>query len=200
MAHRLSPLTLLLLLALTACGGSSSPAIIPVTIEVAAPAVPAGEGWLLDGVAHPNAVNMVMGDSSSDLPIIGMLTFDLTGIGAVQDAQLTIHQGVSTNAPFSLGPLLVDHIDGGGALDPADEAGGTLTAAAFALADEASWTLDVTPYLQADVAAGRATTSFRFRFANETNADGIEDEGRITASTNADVASRPTLIIQHFAP
>lgn len=82
-------------------------------------------------------------------------------------------------------------------LEPAQAADLPLTAEAFTLGDEPSWTLDVTPYLAADREAGRTVSTFRFRFAVPSDGDGATDYGRIASSTFALETVRPVLSATH---
>jgi len=89
----------------------------------------------------------------------------------------------------------MDHVDGGGVLDVTDGVDGTLTPEIHTLADQPSWTVDVTAQVEADLAAGRTTSTFRVRFSVDTNNNGQEDGYRIGSSKNPFRATHPVLVI-----
>ncbi len=202
LSMRLNFVLLTTIALLCGCGGSSGSALLPApTLAVYVPPVPAGEGFVYDGGSTGSAgVNIQMGDSVSNVPVVGLLCFDITGLGDVQDAILTIHRSTIIGNPWSMGPLLVDHIENGGVVDQTVFAGGTLSAAVHQLDDQDNWVLDVTDLVAADRAAGRTTSAFRFRFASQTNGDGQLDLLRIAASGTGFLAWQPGLFIQHVAP
>ncbi len=204
-APRLVALALAPTLLLCACGGSGAdgggPPPVAVSITVEAPSIPEGEGYVIDaaGVVDDTA-NVTLGDNGNDEAFVGVLCFDLTGIGDVTDAELVVHRGALLGNPLSLGTLYLDHIEGDGVLDPTNAFDGTLVADALVLADQPSWALDVTALVAADVVAGRATSTFRLRFALPTNGDATADFYRIISSTSAFIDSRPALTVTHVAP
>lgn len=173
----------------------------PMPVEDIAPVVAGGEGYVVGGVSPvTDAPFMALGDNALDNPFVGVLCFDLTGIGSVEQATLTFHRGLGLGDPWSMGPLFMDHIDGGGSLDAADATDPALTEAIYELMDEPSWTLDVTAQVQADVAAGRSASSFRIRFDLTTNGDATQDIYRVIMSKHVASEQHPSLVISHFAP
>ncbi len=197
-------LTLISLIALFVggCGGNSSPIVPLGPFDDQAPSIAAGEGYINGASVVDSMANsaMTLGDNSLAKHFIGVLAFDITGIGTVQHAELTLQQGVPTGVPWTFGPLFVDHIVGDGVIEASQATSAALTAEAHALTDEPTWTLDVTDLVAADVAAGRTVTTLRFRFAIETNADGQNDFARIATSQWANADGRPNLMVTHTIP
>ena len=183
---------------LSACGGGDgSSNTAPVLLS--APANVAGEGFVING----NPLNQSFartGDALLNGIYAGILSFDLSGTGSVQQAVLTFHQIGSLGDPWLLGPLQVDHIDGGGTLDAADAISPALTADIASVGDQPSWTLDVTAFVLADRAAGRLTSTFRLRMNTPTDNDGGLDYMDVATSTNADPMMHPTLMVTHTLP
>lgn len=195
---RATPLVLFVLVLACGCGGSSGSSVaagVPVDVEV--PVIGPGEGYIHGGNMSIGFSNLVIGDNATNETFVGIIAFDISGLGDVQDAELVLHQGPTTGMPWDLAPLFVDHIEGGGVIQLSQATDLPLTAEAFTLGDEASWTLDVTPYVAADRAAGRTVTTFRFRLAIPTDGDAASDYARIASSTHALETVRPLLSATH---
>lgn len=193
---------------LAACGGSTtsdemlefSPA--PMPVEVFAPVVPDAEGYIFAGTDVFNAeTSNRVGDWTLDAPSVAVFTFDLTGIGAVEQATLTLVQLGQAGTPFDdLGPLHLDHIDGGMTLDVGDQVDPPLVAGFVELVDQDTSHVDVTDLVAADLAAGRTTSSFRLRFEVDTDGNGDNDFVSFGTTKHVNPAFHPSLGITHVAP
>jgi hypothetical protein len=138
----------------------------------------------IDGSIHSNGSPTDLGtdfsigdfpDNSTDRGFIG---FNISTISSnVQSAVLIINQRSTIGTPYSdLGDLTVDHVDFGGSLDSGDFSGNTLSSNIGTISNNAgigSKSLDVTPFVQDDIRAGRTTSQFRLRFIPMT--DGNSD-------------------------
>ena len=203
-APRSLPL-LLLGLSLAGCGGGGGgpaaplppppPPAEPVVVEV--PAVPELEGTILGASVVQGASNVSVGDNAFDETVVAFLAFDLTGLGDVTDAVLHLEAGNSVGDPFALGDFVLDHVDAGATLDATDAAGGTLTPDILTFPSAPSWDLDVAAWVQADLLAGRTTSTFRVRLASPTDDDAANDFARIVASPHALEGARPRLTVTH---
>ena len=100
-----------------------------------------------------------------------LVSFDVASIPAgatILSAELAVVQAHVDPDPYgTAGPLLVDHVDLGGAIDSADYDSMALQSVIGALSNNALLAekrLDVTAQIQADVDAGRGMSSFRAYF------------------------------------
>lgn len=195
---RLTLPALLLACLVAGCGSGTTPAL-PVQLSVSG--LPAGEFHVRDdAIVLQGGSLVIVGDDFLDTTFVGVLTFPLAGVGDVQEAFLRIVAQAPLGDPAPLFPLLVDHVVGDGVADTTEAVAPALTAAAFSEPDSASWTLDVTDLVRADLVAGRAFFTLRLRLTTTTNNNGVSDAVRIKATGHADALDRPTLIVTHFAP
>ncbi len=191
------PLLMLALTLAAACGssggGGGTAASLP-PLELRAPVIAGAEGTVEDGggvfVVNPQ---LHIGDSAADNRSVGIVAFDLTGITDVLQATLILRRTAIIGTPLVFQPLSLDHIDGGGVLDATDLTGPALAAAIHVLPDQLEWSLDVTPQVAADLAAGRSESTFRLRFDGDTDGDGAVDHYRIASSKHVTTAHHPTL-------
>ncbi|MDF1702670.1 MAG: hypothetical protein P1V36_16090 [Planctomycetota bacterium] len=173
-------------------GGGTGASLPPIGMR--APVIAGAEGTVEDGggvfVVNPQ---LHVGDSAANQRLVGVVAFDLTGVTQVLQAELTLHRTANIGNALDLQPLNLDHIDGGGVLDAADLTGAALTASVHVLTDQVSWTLDVTPQVAADLAAGRSESTFRLRLDGATDADGALDHYRIGSSKHVNMDVHPVL-------
>ncbi len=97
----------------------------------------------------------------------------------ITSVALRVYQEDRSGRPYAnLGDLLVDHIDPGDALDPADYEGNTLDADVGSLSQafvRGYTILDVQSCVRRDMAEGRTRSWFRLRFPRDSNLDGEND-------------------------
>jgi len=186
----LSSVSMLLasVLLLVACGGGSGGReVVQQTLNLPGVGTNSGTIVLSSGgsVFFPTSgVNPNPGDTAGNGQQKGYLRFDHSSIPAgarVLSATLIITQEPAIGTPYSdlNGPVLVDHVQTGATLDMDDWVGGTLGAAILTLATAATpgtTTHDVTQAVALDVASQRATTDFRFYFAQATDAGSDDDQ------------------------
>jgi hypothetical protein len=133
----------------------------------------------------------------------GFLSFDLGAIPVGADvtaAVLRVTQTSIGDDPYSLGPLLVDQVVYGGVLDlgaydrsfPANQGFAVLSTDAT-LGPKMT---DVTVAVKADIAAQRARSQFRLRFASETNMNGEGDQAIFLPDPSMP-EQRPVLIVTY---
>ncbi len=190
-------MVVLCVLALTACGGSSSPLVLPVTAQFPAPVEAAGEGHIYyPGVAYDDQPEALIGDHLTDPQYLAILCFDITGIDQMTSAVLTFHRSGAIGNPWALGPLMIDHFIGDGVLDQSHKALNTIGAAFHEFdTDAPSFRMDVTQQVARDRADGRNFSSFRVRFDLPSSSNGQADQLLIGTSKNADAALHPVLVI-----
>jgi hypothetical protein len=153
-----------------------------------------------DGNYSPTSSgNPIVGDTVNNLEIRAFLSLVLAPIPTgVNISKVTLHlEGASSlGNPFGdFGPLRVDHVDVGAGIDPADFDGGGLTttiASIPTLPMDMSMVveLDITPYVQADLAAQRPTSTFRFRFNSAPTVENQADYAVIVVKAD-DPARQP---------
>ena len=130
-------------------------------------------------------ITLSPGDDANNIPYRAVVGFSLAGVAAgahVTRATLSVEQCAVFGAPYtSLGSLIADHVDLTAGLAGDDYAGHTLTSNIGTVSPNATLgtkSLDVTTQVAADVAASRAVSGFRLRFAtkdtdNNAAADGV---------------------------
>lgn len=199
-------LLLLACMLVGACGSSGashleSTAIPLPPIEVFAPAMAVAEGTVNDdGGVFDMPPTLTIGDTATDHRSVGILAFDLTGVPAAVQAELTFHRAANLGDPMSLQPLALEHIEGSGLLSMNDLSSPPLGPTVHTLVDQASWSVDVSAQVAADLAAGRTVSTFRFAFEAATNGDGVADRYRIANSKHANALLQPTLVLLVPAP
>lgn len=143
-----------------------------------------------------------VGDSGVNSAYYLFYTFDISSIpddATIQDAELRTAQLGVVGAPYANlgGDLIADHIDGSDGIDINDLNSVALDTAFGILSSDPSpglRTLDVEDQIEADLAANRTTSTFRIRFAVDTNSDGNNDRAVLEDSTGVG-GTVPTLVI-----
>lgn len=151
---------------------------------------------------------ILIGDSRND-PVCGFVSINLNSIPAgalvsrvVLNLRATI---VPTTNPFAdFGAITVDHVNVVDGIVASDYVGRTLTAnvgtiAAFPETAAQDVAIDVTSAVNADLAAGRPISSFRFRFDAAPSADEEADGVVIEASVD-DPERRPFAVVTTIRP
>lgn len=128
----------------------------------------------------------------------------------VTAATLRLFQlSATSNAPgdspyFTLGNLVVDHVDFGDALNTFEYDTGALSSSVGVLANDPMLeykTLAVGSEVQADVAAGRGRSQFRLRFSNEfANQNTVDDFVQYADGDSWPVANAPPQLLVTFQP
>ena len=199
-------------LSLAACGGGGnaspgSPGGATVTLE--ADALMSGTAGQENGTRVALPGGLIAGGNARAFPFPVatewrmLLSFDLSGIPAgatILSAELTVEQVYTEGDPYASGPLLLDHVDLAGSLDAADFDSASLTPGVGVLSLDlnlAPKTTSVTAAIQADVAAGRTTSSLRGYF---TEADSFANAVALfqdTDDVNATGQPPPILKIRY---
>ena len=188
------PISILLLVLLASCGGSSSPKATFTERRAVAFEAGISVGPAAGSDTHP------VGDTPTDISAVYVVSFDIDGIGPVVDATLQLTRVANSGAPEGLAPLVVDHIDAGAAADVGDKTSVALTAAAHTLGGLGPWTLDVTSLVQADQGAGRVRSAFRVQITSTTDGDGMTDAMFFGSAVNPTLTHRPTLEVTYEVP
>lgn len=118
-----------------------------------------------------------IGDLADATVIQLFLSFDISALqgGLMSSATVSIYQGSSNGTPSNITPFFVDHLDFG-TLDTSDFGTSALTQGFHQITNVANAsfkTFDVSPFLQADLLAGRTRSQYRIRATS--NADASAD-------------------------
>jgi hypothetical protein len=197
----------LTVLSLTGCGGGSGGGggPPPPTISLTILSTPDRDGMIVDATFVFPTFDLQVGDSSSDNPKRGFLSFSHATIppGAVLvSATLRVHQSGVHGTPYAdLGNVIVDHIDIGPALDPTDFASPAILDSFATLSTDGTLvyrTLDVSARMAADLAAARGHTDFRLHTTPATDSDGSEDSSYWNDAEDTDANGNvPQLVIEY---
>jgi hypothetical protein len=174
---------LLIAAATSGCGGGGGGGDGGNTIVLPAQFDRTGFVSSITGAAQASVVEgHETGDGGSNDVIRGCVAINLAGVPAgatVESAILRLSVSSLIGNPFpGLGTLNLDHVDLGPSLDAADFSGGTLTATIATIppvAQNSFPTIDVTAAVQADLAAGRASSCFRLWFSAAPSPNGQAD-------------------------
>ncbi|MDJ0973014.1 MAG: hypothetical protein QNJ98_00965 [Planctomycetota bacterium] len=199
----------LLVVPLTACGGSSKDTTpIPQSITVG----PDGDftGHIVEvtpGMTYAVTTNAQIqaGDDTANNWRRGFVRFDLSTIPAgaqVQSATIRITQVAPTGTPYAdlLTNLQVDHIDAGAMLDDADFSANSLALNIGTISMDATTgerTLGVGVQVALDLAQARTTSDFRFTFPIQTDNNGDDDFAAFIA---ANLIGGPVLELDLLVP
>lgn len=180
-------------LVLTACGGSGGLSIGPQDQEIGIPANAFRTGYVKntgDVYTQANALLIRVGDYTNNSDYArGFVSFPISGLPAgatILEANLYIGQEAVNGNPFADlgGQVRVDHMDLGAALDAGDfwiASASVITNSIGVISLDP--TLEqkgvvVTAEVQADYAAARNNSEFRFRFSPSKSNDGEADDVR----------------------
>jgi hypothetical protein len=169
------------------------------------------DGWAQsNGVASASSGGPVVGDEDNQTPGVGyrqFYSFDISTIPAgahIVSATLRLYQAIVVGSPYTkLGNVIVDRVDLGSALDPADYNAAALNANIGILSTTATIeykTMDVTAAVQADLGATRGKSQFRLRFSlKDSNNDGVRDLAQFTDAEDSccAVSKPPELVIEY---
>jgi hypothetical protein len=213
-----SPLLLLGLVAVPACGGAAG-LLVPLIDEidfggdddddsVVIESDPALDGWVESDGSADAFSEPFTGDRDDVQPGVGhrqLYSFDLAEIPVgrtILSAELRIFQAVVVGNPYGeLGDVVVDHVEYGPSLDGGDYAGGTLTPEVGTLSSDPTFgvkTLDVTAEVIADRAAARTRSEFRLRFGDfDSSDDGSADYAQFVDSEGSTFFDRPVLVVRY---
>lgn len=188
-------------LGLVGCGGGSGGAG-PVTIGILS--TPALDGYVLASGTVFNAQTLLAaGDTASGEMARFFVSFPLGAIppGAqIQSASLEMTQSNVQGTPYTdLGFLVIDHMDYGASLDAPDFGLGALSPAFAVFSSTTALglrTLDVTPQLEADIAALRTRSQYRCRFGADT--DGNPDDDYVHFNANEAGSEIPVLVVTYL--
>lgn len=160
-----------------------------------------------DGVFTSMLTNnfVIVGDEgNTNLAQRGIVSVVLNQIPAganVTQVILRIRGSAPEGNPFSdFGSMTVDHVNVVSSISALAFLGNTLTANVATIAtlpsglNTQALELDVTAQVQADIAAGRPISSFRFQFANAPSLDGTFDQAFFVSNQN-DASLRPTALV-----
>ncbi|HKQ50061.1 MAG TPA: hypothetical protein VJZ71_18440 [Phycisphaerae bacterium] len=164
-----------------------------------------------DGIFTSMLINnfVIVGDEgNTNLAQRGIVSVVLNQIPAganVESVILQIMGSAPEGNPFDdFGFMTVDHIDVVANIGATAFLGKTLTANIATIDTlpgglmQQTVALDVTAQVQADLAAGRPISSFRFQFTNAPSLDGVFDQVFFAANQN-DASARP-IAIATFTP
>ena len=134
-----------------------------------------------------------IGDLAGGATTQFFLSFDLSLLqgGFITSATVSVYQGGSNGTPANIVPFFVDHVDFG-TLDNSDHGTASLTQGFHEINDVSPATFktfDVTPFIQADLLAGRTRSQYRIRAI--TNSDASADS--LALSTGDSGSNQPTL-------
>jgi hypothetical protein len=123
----------------------------------------------------------------------------------ITSVTLLVFQEGTLGQPFaSLGELLVDHVNPGNALDPADYDGNSLSTDVGSLSrdfQQRYTNLDVGTSVSRDLVEGRARSWFRLRFPRDSNRDGNDDLLMLNDGENSRGShNRPKLEVIYLRP
>jgi hypothetical protein len=146
--------------------------------------------------------SVIAGDEgNTNLAQRGIVSVVLSPIPAganVTKVVLRLQGSAAEGNPFAdFGSMQVDHVNVVSSITTLNFAGNTLTANIASIASlpgglvKQAVELDVTAQVQADIAAGRPISSFRFQFNTAPSLDGAFDQVFFDANQN-DIALRPT--------
>ena len=204
----------LVLLALLVCacgsgGGGNAP-----TLFLSAPNVPPMSGLIFGppggATVLPSTTSLVWaGDVGNDTQEFGFYRFNVAAIpqgSQIVEATFRVGQRTVVNSPFASlgGQVLVDHVELGAALDPADYVPTVyaMNVAVLSTSPAAGQrSASIRSAVQADVSAGRTHTDIRLRFPTPTNGNGLVDD--VEFNNQADGAGtglRPILEITYRLP
>lgn len=148
-----------------------------------------------------------IGDRPDNTYFRSFVGFDISSIqgSTIVSATLRVYQAQALLDPYTLGTIVVDHVNFGSSIDFGDfgnESGSdALTPNIGTLSTNATqeWkTLDVTNYVQADINTGRTSSQFRLRFNTNTDSDGIQDMVNMEAIEDfLSTGNNPELVVTY---
>ena len=160
-----------------------------------------------DGLYVPMSAykTVSLGDTGGDIAERSIVSVTLGAIppGAnVTRVLLTLVKAAPFGNPYDdFGSISVDHVDVVSGIAAAQFNGNTLTAAIATLADDITsqtFELDVTSFVQADIAAGRPIASFRLQFNSAPSNDASAD--RVFLSADPDYPALQPFATATFFP
>jgi len=160
-----------------------------------------------DGYYVPMSTNKTvsLGDTGGDIAERSIVSVTLGAIppGAnVTKVVLTLVKAAPFGNPYDdFGSISVDHVDVVSGIAAAQFTGNTLTAAIATIAQDTTFPtfeLDVTDYVNADIAAGRPIASFRLQFSAAPSNDSSSD--RVFFSADPDYPALQPFATATFLP
>lgn len=163
-------------------------------------------GFLIRDNAFRNMTleSPLIGDlAAMNTPVCAFVSVNLNALPADANVTRVVLSLLAFNAdgdPFAkFGTITVDHVNVVSGITASDYAGGTISAGvatvtAFAMGTTRDVSIDVTDEVNADRAAGRPISSFRFRFDAAPSIDAVNDLVLIAASPN-NQAQRPSATV-----
>lgn len=203
------------LLAVLASGCGSGGGNLAATQFHSAPNVPVMSGYIHGPPAGPVVVPSTgsliwVGDHSNNHAEYGYYRFNISAIpggSVIVEAYFRVGQELISGSPYANlgGQVMVDHLDLGAALDPADYTSPAMfTAGVAVLSTDPGITqksANVTAAVQADVNAGRPRTDLRLRFPTGSDGDGFYDDTAFNnQANNGGSGLLPLLEIRYRAP
>jgi methionine-rich copper-binding protein CopC len=174
---------------------------------------------------YTGTTSLFAGDTSTRATYRGFLTFTLNDLATtvlrINSALLYFNQSSRVGSPFTIGALQVESVVYGASLqstswDVATRTGcnttnikgcGTCSFTTcymrWALADQTSWSANVTTALRADLVnrtAQGSRSQFRLKFAADTNNDSVSDYLGVYAGDYTTASLRPRLVVEYEHP
>ncbi len=199
--------------------GVNGTATVTVTPGVPPPPVPGFTATILADVTlsghvyRPSAggdfvsPRHLTGDGTDNGTARSLFSFDLSSLprnAIIVSASLRLYQGGGSGTPYAdLGPLLVDHMDLGGALDGSDFDAPALADNIGVLGTQDGTgprSLDVTLQVMSDRGATRMRSEFRARFTSDTDGDNQIDSAAFSDVAIAAPGNEPQLEVVYRLP
>jgi hypothetical protein len=191
-------------------GSKASPTLTttptPILKTKILPSVASLDGFRSSNGGGNNTLEIRAGRNSA-LVTRGFVSFEISEIPSeanIQSAVLRLYQARTVGKPYAAGgPLKIDHLTYGDALDSSNYASPALSTSFATLSDETSigWKeVDVTARLKDDVANARYTSQFRIHFQTEVaGGDVTGDFVYFEAQENSmETGNTPQLIVKYY--
>ena len=183
-----------LLAGLGACGGGGSDEG-PMIFDLGGDVLREGTVSALGPVTLPNGFSFTGDDDEDDPGLVGRQCFSFAFAAVPHDreilsVEIVLEQRAVFGSPFlSHGPLLLDHVEIGDAIDAGDFDSSPLDGPSPVMAPNATTgtkIVDVTAQVMADIVSGRPRAQFRLRFAGVgSDGDAENDYAQMTDTAHA---------------